>query len=292
MSRQKANKNCAGCRRLRAELAALRTQLDQLQQTVRDLQQQLAQARKDSSTSSKPPSSDIVKPAPAAAPEGRAARPAGGQPGHPKHERALLPAEQLTTPPVSHSPEICPECGHGLHQTSTPPRVVQQIDILDTPLAVEEHRALAGWCPHCQRTHYAPLPSVIERGGLVGPRLTTLIAYLKGVCHASYATIRKYLRDVLAVPISRGMLQKVIRKVSEALEGPYEERLKALPEQARLNVDETGHPDRGERWWTWCFRAELYTLFKIERVRPHFDVLFASPWEGGADYAAMATGKP
>ena len=41
MSRQKANKNCAGCRRLRAELAALRTQLDQLQQTVRDLQQQL-----------------------------------------------------------------------------------------------------------------------------------------------------------------------------------------------------------------------------------------------------------
>jgi hypothetical protein len=108
---------------------------------------------------------------------------------------------------------------------------------------------------------------VIEQGGLVGPRLTTLIAYLKGVCHASYSTIRKYLRDVLQVTVSRAMLQKVIGKVSEALAEPYQELLQALPEQARLNVDETGHRDQGEAWWTWCFRAELYILFKIEPSR-------------------------
>jgi transposase len=39
-----------------------------------------------------------------------------------------------------------------------------------------------------------------------------------------------------------------------------------LPEEARLNVDETGHKDNGTLMWTWCFRAELYTLFKID---PH-----------------------
>jgi len=32
---------------------------------------------------------------------------------------------------------------------------------------------------------YAPLPPVVEHGGLAGPQLTTLIAYLKGACHAS-----------------------------------------------------------------------------------------------------------
>ena len=37
-----------------------------------------------------------------------------------------------------------------------------------------------------------------------------------------------------------------------------------LPEQARLNVDETGHKRNGQRHWTWCFRAGLYTLFKID----------------------------
>ena len=40
-----------------------------------------------------------------------------------------------------------------------------------------------------------------------------------------------------------------------------------LPEQARLNVDETGHKQNGQRQWTWCFRAGLYTLFKIDPTR-------------------------
>ena len=40
-----------------------------------------------------------------------------------------------------------------------------------------------------------------------------------------------------------------------------------LPGQAVLNVDETGHRHQGERWWTWCFRASLYTLFKIDPTR-------------------------
>jgi transposase len=111
------------------------------------------------------------------------------------------------------------------------------------------------------------LPSPIETGGLVGPKLTTLIAYLKGVCHASYSTVRKFLRDVVGVKISRGQLAKVLTKVSAALAQPYEELLGRLPDEAVLNVDETGHKDQGKLLWTWCFKAELYTLFKIEPSR-------------------------
>jgi transposase len=40
-----------------------------------------------------------------------------------------------------------------------------------------------------------------------------------------------------------------------------------LPAQERLNVDETGHKQNGDRQWTWCFRAALYTLFKIDPTR-------------------------
>jgi transposase len=111
------------------------------------------------------------------------------------------------------------------------------------------------------------MPASVEKGGLLGPRLTALVAYLKGVCHASYSTVRKFLRDVVAVTISRGQLAKVIAKVSEALEEPYQELLEALPGQAVLNVDETGHKDQGVRMWTWCFRADLYTLFKVDPTR-------------------------
>jgi transposase len=163
--------------------------------------------------------------------------------------------------------EICPDCGHGLKPMPAAPRVVQQIDIKSVPIHIEEHRALPGWCSQCDKLHYANLPSGIEKGGLVGPRLTTLIAYLKGACHASYSTVRKFLRDVVGVSISRGQLAKVIGKVSQALDAPYEALLDKLATQARLNVDETGHHENGERWWTWCFRASLYTVFKIDPTR-------------------------
>jgi transposase len=55
--------------------------------------------------------------------------------------------------------------------------------------------------------------------------------------------------------------------VTEALEQPYEELLHLLPSEAELNVDETGHRCNNERWWTWCFRAELYALYHIDAHR-------------------------
>jgi len=55
-----------------------------------------------------------------------------------------------------------------------------------------------------------------------------------------------------------------------------------------LNVDETGHKRNGQQHWTWCFRAGLYTLFKIDPTRSA-DVLIevlGSEFDGvlGCDY--------
>jgi transposase len=250
-----------------AQLETQQAQLVTLKTALAQLQAQLAAARKDSSTSSKPPSSDIVKPPKPPLPEGQDKRRIGGQPGHPKHERALFPPEQVNGGSHDHFWELCPTCGHGLQPSTAAPRVVQQIEIHEVPLEIEEHCSHPGWCPHCQKVRYAPFPLMIERGGLVGPRLTTLIAYLKGACHASYSTVRKFLRDVVRVTISRGQLVKILGKVSAALERPYAELLEDLPAQARLNIDETGHRQNGARMWTWCFRAGLYTLFKIDPTR-------------------------
>src|SRR3954470_4754089 len=96
---------CGGCQRLQAQLEAQGAQLEQLQAAVARLQEQLAAARKDSSTSSKPPSSDIVKP-PQASGTAETRRPRGGQPGHPRHERAMFPAE-LVNESFDHRPDPC-----------------------------------------------------------------------------------------------------------------------------------------------------------------------------------------
>jgi transposase len=260
--------SCTNCLRLRARVDVLEAELAALKQVVAQLAQQLAAARKDSSTSSKPPSSDIVKPPKPPPPAGQDKRRIGGQPGHPKHERAAFPPEAINGGSTDHRLDSCPGCGQGLLPAPTlPPRVVQQVDLREVPLSIQEHRSHPGWCPHCRVMHQAPLPPGIERGGLVGPSLTTWIAYLKGACHASFSTVRKFLRDVVRVTISRGELARIIAKVSRALDRPYQELLGDLPGQARLNVDETGHKQGGQRQWTWCFRAGLYTLFKIDPTR-------------------------
>jgi len=259
-------KRCPHCQRLERRVTALTEELGSLRAKVVRLQEQLATAQKTSATSSKPPSSDIVKPPPPPAADA-GPRSRGGQPGHDRHVRPLLPAEQLTEGPYTHALERCPDCGHGLQPGTAAPRVVQQIDVREVPLVSVEHRSQAGWCPQCRRHHYAPLPSGMAIGGLVGPRLTTLIAYMKGVCHASYSTVRKFLRDVVGIALSRGQLAKVIGKVTAALEASYQEVYEQLGKQALLNVDETGHKDNGEPWWTWCFRASLFTVFKIDPRR-------------------------
>jgi transposase len=280
---------CPNCRRLQARVDALEAELAALKETVARLSQQLAAARKDSSNSSKPPSSDLVKPPKPPPPPGQDRRHIGGQPGHPKHERAAFPPELINGGCFDHHLDACPACGLDLLPTRTlAPRVVQQVDLREVALTIAEHRSHLGWCPHCQKMYEAPLPPGIARGGLVGPSLATLIAYLKGACHASFSTIRKFLRDVAKVTISRGELARILGKVSRALERPYEELLEDLSAQDRLNIDETGHKQNGQRQWTWCFRASLYTLFKIDPARSA-DVLIAALGEEfngvlGCDY--------
>jgi transposase len=258
---------------LKAQLAAAFRRIGKLEQenaTLREentqLKQQLAAARKNSSTSSKPPSSDIVKPK---KPRGKGGkkRKRGGQPGHPRHERPEFPADMVDEF-FSYTLDSCPGCGGDLlFSRKADPRVVQQAELVAKPLQITEHRALAYWCPHCRKVHYAPVPETVAKTGLFGPRLTTLVAFMKGVCHASFSTIRKFLRDVAGIKVSRGYLAKVIAKVTKWLAPAYEELLARLPGEAFLNVDETGHKENAKKFWTWCFRAELYTLFRIEPSR-------------------------
>jgi transposase len=253
----RTRKSCSRCRQLEVQLNALRG-------AVRELQEKLAAAQKDSSTSSKPPSSDIVKPPPQAV-EG-SKRSIGGQPGHAKHEREPFLPEQVTLF-EEHPLKLCPCCAGQLQFSGALPQVVQQIDIMPARLTVEQHTFPEYWCKQCQRAYKSALPLHIEKGGLVGPHLTVVIAYLKGVCHASFSTVRKYLRDIMQVTISRGQLSKILGKVAQALERPHAELLELLPSVAVAQVDETGHKNNGAGWWTWCFRTELFTLYHIDAHR-------------------------
>lgn len=244
---------------LRAEVAQVRTELVATQA-------ELAAAKKNSSNSSKPPSSDIVKKPTPKSKDGKK-RQRGGQPGHPHHERTPFADDQV------HYVDLrcleCPDCHGPVVPSKLPPKVMQQVE-LPVPsemISIVGFRSHACWCRKCRQVHYAPIDPATRQAGLVGPRLTAVIAYLKGVCHCSYSTLRKFIRDVLGINISRGYLAKLIAKASASLKDTYDALAGRLASEPRLNVDETGHKNNGTPMWTWCFRASLFTLFKIDESR-------------------------
>lgn len=280
MAKTTRKQGCSRCSRLESELAELKARLA-------EVESQLAKAKKNSSNSSKPPSSDIVDPPPKTGKKRGQKRKRGGQPGHKRHERKPFEPEEIDVTWL-HYYQGCPCCGGTLVVTDEPIKVLQHVEIEQVPIRVEEHQRQVQHCTACDKRHLVAWPEDLKRAGLVGPRLTALIGYLKSACHMSFSSVRKFLRDCVGVTLSRGQLRKLVAKVSDSLEMPYEELLTLLPYEKQLNVDETGHKDDGRRLWTWCFRASLYTVFKISPSRGS-DVLLevlGEEFEGvlGCDY--------
>lgn len=252
--------------RLRERIGQLESRVAQLESKNRQLVEALAAAKKNSGNSSKPPSSDIVKP-PSRKPGRKKRRKIGAQPGHPRHERAAFTPEQIDHR-KTHALQRCPvDAGHDLVLIPGQQKVLQQVELLDKPFVVTEHVAPAYWCATCQKVHYASFPSEVLAGGLCGPRLTSLVCYFKGKMHASYSGIADFFTDVLGLKVSRGYVAKLMQKAAMAFHQPCLELFDLLPQQASLNADETGHKEMGKRFWTWCFRAKDFVVFKIDPSR-------------------------
>ena len=256
-----------------AEIQSLKVQLDhaqvviaQLQQRVRELEGQLAQATKNSGNSSKPPSSDITKPPPKAR---RAAgrRKIGGQPGHPRHERKLFPPDQVDERQI-HGLTQCPACGStSLDILEEPAQVLQQVELLPKCFRVTEHVVQACRCGNCQQIHTGELPAAVAATGLIGPRIMSMLLFMKGAMRNSYSAIEEFLDTVMGFKVCRGYLAKVMVRGARALAPPVAELRALLPTQRVLNVDETGHKENGQHLWTWCFRAANFVLFSIQDSR-------------------------
>ncbi len=271
-----------------ARLCEMDARIDALQNENSRLRLEIATLKKDSSTSSKKPSSDdITKKSKGQKDKDGNQRKIGAQPGHPRNTRSPFAPDLIDIEHI-HRFSGCPVCGGHVNDLDLPPKIQQQVEIIEVPVEIHEHRSYPVWCPFCQEIHYKPFPENVIKEGLFKPQITALVAYLSKVCHASFSTIRKFFRDILGIKVSRGYLSKIITKVSLSLKDPYDELLNRIPLESRLNIDETGHKQNGDRFWTWVFKAELYVLFKIDKSRGSkvlIDVL-GEHFEGviGCDY--------
>jgi len=234
----------------------------QLCAVIQTLREELDRMKKNSGNSSKPPSSDIVKP-PKSKGRGKKKRKRGGQKGHKRFERPVFTPEQIDQ---TIEYELRDKDVEGLKPLDEW-FVIQQIELPEKMFHVTEHRARKYLDPLTGKIHLAPMPDEIRKGGLLGGRFTSMVAFMKSSCHASYGTIRQFCQEMYGVELSRGLLSKVVQKASDAFQIPYEELMNQLPYEPYLGADETGHKDDGKLHWSWCFQNKQYCVFHINPSR-------------------------
>ena len=215
-------------RALRAENRELRRSIAQLEARVRDLEALLARY---SGNSSRPPSSDPPGAPPPALPK-RTGRKRGGQPGHEKRSRPLVPRERVSRT-IAVKPDVCRRCGDALGGDDPNPFRHQVFEVPKVMGTVDEYQVHALFCPKCGISTRALLPLGVPTGNF-GPRLQALVSVCSGAYRMSKRGIEDLVEDFFGVPIALGSISNLEQETSEALEAPVQEVAHAIRSIAEL----------------------------------------------------------
>jgi transposase len=249
---------------MEALLKAALARITELESKVAEL---TARLNVNSTNSSKPPSSDPPGVQRQAKPP--TGRKPGGQPGHKRTMRKLVPVEQ-----VDHvhelRPSTCPRCARRLRGDDPDPLRHQLTELPVVKPFVTEYRLHALTC-ECGAVTRARLPAGVPRGAF-GPVLMSMVALCTIRFRQSKRLAQELLSSLLNVDISLGAISKIEQQTSEALAAPVEEGREHVRQQAVANADETGWYEgkssgRKQRAWLWVVTTSLVTVFKIAKSR-------------------------
>jgi transposase len=223
-----------------------------------------ARLNKTPRNSSLPPSTEHphAKPVPQREKSGKKR---GGQPGHRKCERALIPPEQCHDVKIV-VPETCRRCGEPLRGRDPEPLRHQVWDIPPITPLVTEYQLHRLTCPGCSIRTCAALPAGVPRGQ-AGPRLVALVALLMGCFKQSKRRVALFLEQVLNQPCSAGWVVKLQNQATIALTPAYEELASELPIEPVLGIDESPTKQARQKSWLWTFVAGTYTVFALRTTR-------------------------
>jgi transposase len=236
------------------------------------LEEENAQLREhlgqNSTNSSKPPSQDPPGTVRALKKKHTGRRP-GGQPGHPKHERELVPTEQVQHV-VEVLPERCKKCQRKLSGQDATPERHQVVEIPPVAAEITEYRCHQLECAECGTLTRAEVP--LEAASTFGERLGALACLLVGKYRLSTRLVSQALSDIVGVKLSLGSVSNLEQEMSAALQAPMAEAEQYVRQADIVNADETGWMEgveegRAARAWLWVFATTLVVVFRIATSR-------------------------
>jgi transposase len=222
-----------------------------------------AKLGKNPNNSSKPPSSthphDKTPPS-----TPKSGRKRGGQPGHDKHERALIPTEQCQDM-VPCVPTECRRCGKKLIGADPEPIRHQVWELPEIQPIVTEYQQHRLTCS-CGCSTCGELPQGVPTGQ-AGPRLIAFSGLLMACFRQSKRRAAQFLSMILNQPASAGWMVLLQNRAAEAVLPAYNELAKQLPTETVLHADESPTKEGTAKAWVWTFVAATFTFFACRTSR-------------------------
>lgn len=261
-------------------LALIHWQAEQIRLLTARVAELEAQLGKNPTNSSKPPSSTHPhdKP-PLAKSKSKPKRSRGGQPGHDKHQRPLIPTAdcQSVVPCV---PAECRRCGKTLTGCDPEPlrhQVWELPDIKPIVTEYQQHRLLCS----CGSSTCGKLPDGVPTGQ-AGPRLIAFAALLMACFRQSKRRAARFMSIILNQPGSASWMIHLQNRAAAAIEPAYAELAKQLPSQEVLHGDESPTKQGQAKAWLWTFVAASFTFFacRLSRGAAVLQDLLGDSWDG------------
>lgn len=248
---------------VRAELVAARAENAELRREIAALKEALG---KSSRNSSKPPSSDGpgAKARPKKSPSER--KP-GGQPGHRRHERVLVPPEKVHEV-VPCIPKQCDVCAGFLHGQDPEPHRHQVFELPPVEPVVTEYQQHALGCGLCGHRTMGKLPEGASTRAF-GPTVDAVVAVLMGVYRLTKRQVPELMRDLFDLNMSVGAVIGCQQSASAAIAEAVEEARSYVKQQPVKHADETGWREgvSRSRAWLWTIVTTQVVVFMIHARR-------------------------
>lgn len=204
----------------------------------------------------------------------------GGQPGHPKAERALVPVEECREV-LPCKPVECRGCGQPLTGDDPQPWRHQVTEIPEIKPFIIEYQRHRLTCPCCHTSTCGELPEGVPLG-MTGPRLMAFAVLLMGVFRQSKRRVSLFCDIAFHVKACPGLVIKWQKQATTATRSAYNELVKHLPLEPAVNVDETPTKEATANSWIWTVVAPLFTVFtlRLTKARTVISELLGAAYAG------------
>lgn len=190
----------------------------------------------------------------------------GREEGHIGTTRKRPGPDQITDR-KKHKLKDCPDCGYKFNKNSNPKRSRIIIDIsLPKEADVVEHEIYSEWCPTCKEMKEEIIVDALP-GFITGLQTMVYSAFKHYHLGMSISKVSREFK-ILGMTLSKGAFVDNWHALANVLKPFYNEiHEKIKTTRGALHADETGHRQKGLKYWLWSFSTRTEAFFAIRRRR-------------------------